>query len=224
MGERGASEDKAGVRVAIVDRHALFRRGLREHLEASGIEVVGEAADADDAISLAHRERPDVCLMDVAMPGASGIDAAIRMRATAPQTRVVMLTVWPDEKLILAALEAGACGYLLKDSDGDRIVDAVRAAADGESVLSPKAASVLIEHVRSTPAQASPDRGAPTALSGRERDVLALIVAGLDNSEIASELVISHATVKSHVSRILEKLEAENRVQAAVTAVRTGLV
>jgi DNA-binding NarL/FixJ family response regulator len=208
----------------IVDDHTLFRRGLREHLEASGLEVVGEADDADGAISLAHEQRPAVCLMDVAMPGASGIDAAVRMRAAAPQTRVVMLTVWPDEKLILAALDAGACGYLLKDSDGDRIVDAVRAAADGKSVLSPKAATVLIEHVRSVPASgAVPDRGEAPALTGRERDVLALIVKGLDNSGIASELVISPATVKSHVSRILEKLEVENRVQAAVAAVRLGL-
>ena len=212
------------MRVLIVDAQALFRRGLREHLEASGLDVVGEAEDAAGAVALSAETEPDVVLMDISTPGGSGIDATRKVRVAAPRARVLMMTVSAEEELIVDAIMAGACGCLLKDSEGDQILAAIAAAAAGESALSPRIASALIERVREhelPPGSSAADR--PT-LTSREREVLSLIVEGKENNEIAAELVISSETVKTHVSTVLEKLEADNRVQAAVKAVRAGLV
>jgi DNA-binding NarL/FixJ family response regulator len=212
----------AGIRVLIVDDHALFRRGLREHLEASGLDVVGEAEDAAGAVALSARTQPEVILMDIRMPGESGIDATRKLRVAVPGARVLMMTVSTEEEEVVEAIMAGACGYLLKDSEGDQILAAIAAAAAGESALSPRIASALIERVREHEPSASDRRDRPT-LTSREREVLSLIVEWKDNNEIAAELVISLETVKTHVSTVLEKLKAENRVQAAVEAVRSGL-
>ena len=216
-----AGSGAAAIRVLVVDDHALFRLSLREHLEANGVEVVGEAADGDGALALAVETSPDVVLMDASMHGVSSVDATKRLRSAIPAARILILTSSCDEEVV-EALMAGACGCLLKDEEGDRIVAAIAAAAGGESPLSPRIASALIEHVREREPKLV---GVDTAmLTTRERQVLGLIVEGRDNNEIAEELVISPETVKTHVSAIFEKLQVDNRVQAAVIAVTAGLV
>lgn len=222
MGSSKPGAAAAGIRVLIVDDQALFRRGLREHLEASGLDVVGEAEDAAGAVALSARTQPEVILMDILMPGESGIDATRKLRVAVPDARVLMMAVFTEEEEVVEAIMAGACGYLLKDSEGDQILAAIAAAAGGESALSPRIASALIERVREHEPPASDRRDRPT-LTSREREVLSLIVEGKENNEIAAELVISLETVKTHVSTVFEKLKAENRVQAAVEAVRSGL-
>ncbi len=223
MGPSTPGATTAGIRVLIADDHALFRRGLREHLEASGLNVVGEAEDAVGAVALFTETEPEVVLMDLHMPGDSSVDAIRGMRLTAPDARILMMTVSTEEEKVMEAIIAGACGYLLKDSDGDQIVAAIGTAAAGESALSPRIASALIERLREhEPPPASSTGDLPT-LTRREREVLSLIVEGKDNNEIAAELVISPETVKTHISTVLEKLEADNRVQAAVKSVRGGL-
>ena len=209
-------------RVALVDDHALFRSGLRELLEEHGFEVVGEAGDGQDGIRLAAETAPDVVVMDLNMPGMSGVEATRRICETSPSARVLMLTVSPDDDDINEAVLAGACGYLLKDAAIDNVVAGVAAAARGESQLSPRVATRLLERVRDRsgvlPSDVRPE------LTDREREVLGLIAAGKDNTEIAAELFISAQTVKNHVSNILAKLQVENRIQAAVLAVRRELL
>ena len=222
MGSSKPGATTPGIRVLIVDDHALFRRALREHLEASGLDVVGEAEDAASAVALTAETEPEVVLMDIWMPGGWGIDATRRLRATVPDTRVLIMTVSTEEEVVAEAILAGACGYLLKDAGGDEILAAIVAAAAGESALSPRIASVLIQRMREREPPATDDGDRPT-LTRREREVLSLVVEGKDNNDIAAELVISAETVKTHVSSILEKLNADNRVQAAVKAVRAGL-
>lgn len=222
LGSSKPGSSAAGIRVLIVDDQALFRRGLREHLEASGLDVVGEAEDADSAVALAVETEPEVVLMDVWMPGGSGIDATRRLRVAVPSAQVLMLTVSTEEEVVAEAIMAGACGYLLKDAEGDQILAAIAAAAAGESPLSPRIASALIQRVRERERPPASGGDRPT-LTTRERQVLSLIVEGKENNEIAAELVISSETVKTHVSTILEKLQVDNRVQAAVEAVRAGL-
>jgi DNA-binding NarL/FixJ family response regulator len=226
-GSAGASESgdpgspTTAIRVLIVDDHEFFRRGLGDHLEASGLEVVDEADDFEDAVALALQAEPDVVVIDIQMHGASSVNAIRKLRAEAPRAQVLVLADSADDDAV-GVLSAGACGVLLKDEEGDQIVAAIAAAAGGESPLSPPIASALVNWVRQhAPPSARSD--AP-ALTARERQVLGLIVAGKENSEIAAELVISQETVKTHVSAVLEKLEVDNRVQAAVAAVTAGLV
>jgi two-component system NarL family response regulator len=216
----GASDGRPTV--LLVDDHRLFREGLRDLLTERGFEVVGEAKNAAQALSMAARSRPSVALMDINMPGASGIEAARQLVKRCPGTQIVMLTVSPEAADVIESVQAGACGYLLKDASIEEIAAGIRAAADGESLLSPEVTADLLERVREAPApRALP--GAPR-LTSRELEVLRLIAEGKPNPQISRQLGISEQTVKSHISNLLDKLGVENRVQAAVYAVRNGLI
>lgn len=215
---------KRRTRVVVVDDHDLFRAGLCRLLrDELTIQVVGDAPDGEQAAGLVAARRPDVVVMDIHLPGMSGIDATRAIRALAPDTAVLMLTVSTDEEEILEAVLAGASGYLLKDAPLAEIVRAIRCARAGQSLLAPSVAASLVARVRR---QGRPDAGPSGArgLSPREEQVLALLVAGWDNAAIGRHLHVSASTVKHHVSSLLEKLGVENRVQAAVLAVREDLV
>jgi DNA-binding NarL/FixJ family response regulator len=208
----------------VVDDHQLFREGVRDVLTRHGIAIAGEAADAAEAVALAAAVKPEVALMAVKLPDASGVDAAKRIRRVAPATKVLMLTASASEDDVSDALQAGACGYLLKESSEEEIIAGIRAAVDGHSPLSPQVAALILDRLRgSLPTVDSPEDGVPD-LTERELEVLCMIAAGRENAEIAEALVISQHTVKSHVSSILAKLGVENRIQAAVYAVRKRLV
>lgn len=206
----------------VVDDHDLFRRGLRELLEEQGIRVVGEAANGEDAVALAGRAQPDVVVMDLSLPRMSGTEATRRLLAASPDVKVLVLTMSVEAEDVMDAMMAGACGYLMKDATIEEIAAGVRAAALGQSWLSPRAAGYLVDRLRG---RAGVDDGAIRGvLSERELEILRLVAEGCDNEEIASQLVLSPRTVKNHVSSILSKLELDNRVQAAVYAVRKGIV
>jgi DNA-binding NarL/FixJ family response regulator len=210
------------VRTVVADDHELLRGGLVQLLEERGIEVVGVASLGSEAIAQACELRPDVVLMDLNMPGMSGVEATQRLTTAAPLVRVLVLTVATDERTVTNALLAGACGYLVKDAPPDQIVEGIRAAARGESMISPRIAKHLIRHVR-RPAPAD-QRLPESELTARELEVLELLAAGMDNPDIARTLHLSQHTVKNHVSSILVKLQVKNRIQAAVRAVQRGLV
>jgi DNA-binding NarL/FixJ family response regulator len=210
------------LKVIVVDDHDLFRGNLVALLEERGIRVVGEAALAVDAIRQARELHPDVVLMDLSMPGMSGIEATQRLAAAAPLVRVLVLTVFADDRHVLDALLAGACGYLLKDASIDQIVAGIKAAASGESMISPRVASRLVGLLRE-PEEATPGLSG-AQLTPREYQVLEMLARGMDNTAIAQALNLSQHTVKNHVSSILVKLQVQNRIQAAVRAVRGGLV
>jgi DNA-binding NarL/FixJ family response regulator len=193
-----------------------------ELLEERGIEVVGQAGLGAEGVRLAHELSPDVVLMDLSMPGMSGVEATQRLAAAAPRTRVLILTVVADEGQVMDALLAGACGYLLKDAPIENLVEGIEAAARGESLISPRIARQLVDRVRE-PAGVEPAVSGAD-LTEREIEVLQLLARGLDNQQIAETLYLSPHTVKNHVSSILAKLQVENRIQAAVRAVRSGLV
>ncbi|MGO9974794.1 MAG: response regulator [Solirubrobacteraceae bacterium] len=206
----------------VVDDNDLFRGNLVALLEERGIRVVGEAALAVDAIRQARELHPDVVLMDLSMPGMSGIEATQRLAAAAPLVRVLVLTVFADDRHVLDALLAGACGYLLKEASIDQIVAGIKAAASGESMISPRIASRLVGRLRE-PEEANPGLSG-AQLTPREYQVLEMLAGGMNNTEIAQALSLSQHTVKNHVSSILVKLQVENRIQAAVRAVRGGLL
>ena len=225
MSERDSARGHASapVRVALVDDHEVFRRGLRDLLEERGLEVVGEASSGEEAIGLAVEEIPDVVLMDISLPRVSGIEATRRIRAETPHTRVVMLTASADEDDVNEAILAGASGYLLKNGAIDTIASGVGAAANGEALLSPTVAARLLDRIRAGATASLPLDTIPH-LTDREVEVLRLLAAGKGNLEIATALCTSPQTIKSHVSNILAKLEVENRIQAAVYAVQRRLV
>jgi len=211
------------LRVLLVDDHDLFRTGLRNLLEEQGVQVVGEAAGGTDALRIVREIAPDVVVMDLNMPGMSGVEATREIAAIAPLTRVVVLTISDQDDDVMDAIVAGACGYLVKDSSIEELMRGINAAAIGESLISPPIASKVLQRMRAV----TLDQGAETIraeLSDRELDVLRLIANGKDNSEIAEALHISPKTVKIHISNILMKLQIENRIQAAVYAVRSGIV
>ncbi len=213
------------IRVLLADDEALVRTGLRLILESEpDLEVVGEAANGLEAINSASRLQPDVVLMDVRMPALDGLEATRRLVKSAPRgIHVVVLTTFEIDEYVYEALRAGASGFLLKTAPADQLLAAIRAAVAGEALLSPSVTRKLIEEF----VRRSPVRGAGVAvdsLTAREIEVLRLVGQGLANSEIASTLFLSEATVKTHVSHILDKLEIRDRVQAVVAAYESGLV
>jgi DNA-binding NarL/FixJ family response regulator len=208
------------VRVLVVDDHDVFRRGLVKLLDEQGLEVVGEAPDGEEALELVARLVPDVVVMDLSLPGISGLEAIDRLALEAPATRVLVLTISADETHVTEAIVAGACGYLLKNASIQEIVAGIHAAAAGESLISPKIATQLLDQIRN----AASDMETRAELTEREGDVLRLVAEGKENNEIAERLFISPQTVKNHISNILAKLQMENRLQAAVYAVRQGIV
>jgi DNA-binding NarL/FixJ family response regulator len=212
------------VRVLIADDQALVRAGFRRLLEAEpGIEVVGEAGDGLHAIELARRRAPDVVLMDIRMPTLDGLEATRRLLASGAAARVVILTTFDLDEYVFDALRAGASGFLLKDSPPEQLIAAIHVVAEGEALLAPPITRRLIEQfARRPPPRAAAERLAE--LTPRELDVLRLLARGLSNAEIAAELVLGEATIKTHVAHVLTKLALRDRVQAVVLAYETGLV
>jgi two-component system, NarL family, response regulator LiaR len=207
------------IRLLIVDDHAVVREGLRAFLALQdGIEVVGEAADGDEALAAAERTRPDVVLMDLVMPRRDGVEAMRELRRRAPEARVIVLTSYLDDERLLPALRAGASGYLLKTVAPDELARAVRAAAAGEAMIDPTVAARVLSALSGL---AEP--GDETDLTPRELDVLRLLGRGYANKRIALELGITEKTVKTHVSHLLAKLGVADRTQAALYAARIGL-
>jgi NarL family two-component system response regulator LiaR len=208
------------IRVLIVDDHTVVREGLRAFLGLQeGIEVAGEAADGGAAVEAALRLRPDVILMDLVMPRLDGVAAMRSLRGSLPDARVIVLTSFLDDDKLLPALRAGAAGYLLKNAEPREVVRAVRAAHAGEALLDPVVAARLVETLAADGAEEPLDR-----LTPREREVLVLIGRGFPNKRIARELELSEKTVKTHVGHVLAKLGVSDRTQAAVVAVRAGIV
>ena len=211
------------IRIVVVDDHSLFRRGVAEFVKAEGMRVVGEAANGEDGIRAIARFSPDVVVMDIHMPGISGIEATREVIARSPDARVLIFTVSGDDDDVLRAIAAGACGYLHKDAPMDELVEGIRTAAAGGSMISPRAAAPLLRELQSHVGETALDAALLPDLSERETEVLKLLMLGADNAQIGETLFVSTGTVKNHISAILEKLGVENRVQAAVMAVRAGL-
>ncbi|MEV0612215.1 response regulator transcription factor [Nonomuraea sp. NPDC050404] len=211
------------IRVLVADDQALVRAGVRMLLQATGdMEVVGEAEDGAEAVRLAERHLPDVILMDLRMPRVDGLEAIRRVLAARPGARIVVLTTFAEDGNVYAALRAGAVGFLVKDDEPERMVDAVRRAAAGEQLLAPSVLRRVVARFLDAEERAVP--AAPSGLTEREVEVLALVGTGLSNAEIAEELHVGVTTVKTHIAAAMEKLGLRNRIQAAVVAHRTGLV
>jgi DNA-binding NarL/FixJ family response regulator len=203
----------------LVDDHRMLRESLRRSLEAAGVDVVGEAADGEEALRQAVALRPDVILMDITMPGMDGVDATRQLRQRLPSCRVVVLTMHADEAVLARALRAGAVGYLVKDCSVDEVVDTVTQVAGGRTSLSAGLAASILDQVRGLPA---PSNG--EVLTRREEEVLQLIADGFATGEVAEQLFISQKTVKNHLASIYQKLDARDRTQAVLRAVRMGIV
>jgi DNA-binding NarL/FixJ family response regulator len=209
------------IRVLLADDQALVRAGFALILNAEpDLEVCGEADDGEAAVALARELRPDVVLMDIRMPQLDGIEATRQITTADPAVRVLMLTTFDLDEYVVAAFRAGASGFLLKTAPRDQLVAAVRTVHAGEALLAPLSTRSLIERFTSPPAEAP----ALEALTSRERNVLTLLARGLSNAEIAAELVVEPSTVKTHVARVLAKLDLRDRVQAVVFAYESGLV
>jgi two-component system, NarL family, response regulator LiaR len=211
------------IRVLIADDHAVVRQGLRTFLDLQeDLEVVGEASDGGEAVEVAEREAPDVVLMDLVMPGMDGIAAIRALRERVPGARAIALTSFGDDERVFPAVRAGAAGYLLKDVEPGELVRAIRVVHAGQSVVHPAVASRLLEELAAD--GAATGRAPGEVLTAREREVLRLIARGRSNKVIALELGVAEKTVKTHVSHILGKLDLTDRTQAALYAVRPGLV
>jgi DNA-binding NarL/FixJ family response regulator len=215
------------IRVLLADDQALIRAGFRLILDAAGdIEVVGEAADGSQAVRLARSQRADVVLMDIRMPGVDGLEATRQIAADddLAGVKVVILTTFESDEYVYQALQAGASGFLVKDTEPAELLHAVRVAARGDALLSPSVTRRLITDIVSRPQRPPAADRALTALTEREREVLTLVAAGLSNDEVAARLFLSPLTAKTHVSRIMTKLNARDRAQLVVLAYESGLV
>jgi DNA-binding NarL/FixJ family response regulator len=211
-------------RILLVDDHDLFRTGLRNLLEEEGgVQIAGEATNGAEAVQLARELAPDVVVMDLNMPSMSGVEATRHITNLSPLTKVIVLTISEEDADVLDAIVAGACGYLLKDSSITDVIAGIQAAAVNQSLISPGIASKVLQRVRATTEDTEMADSIRAELSDREIEVLKLIANGKDNAQIAAELVISPKTVKNHISNILMKLQIQNRIQAAVYAVRSGI-
>jgi DNA-binding NarL/FixJ family response regulator len=215
------------IRLLLVDDQALFREGLRILLSVhADLEVVGEAADGKEAVELTADLKPDVALMDLRMPVLDGVEATRLIRQEHAQTAVIVLTTFDDDEDVFEALRAGAAGYLLKDVSSEKLVEAIRAAAQGGSFLQPSvAAKVIAEFTRISSQPAKPEaQPLVEPLSEREMEILAIMATGATNREIAGQLYITEGTVKNHVTNILGKLDARDRTQAVVKAQQLGII
>ncbi len=207
------------VRVLLADDHKILREGLRRSLEVQGLDVVGEAADGEEAIEMAEDLRPDVVLMDVTMPVLDGVEATRRIRQRLPEVRVVVLTMHADETTMARAIRVGADGYLVKDCSSDEIAEALRLVVAGQTPVSRQIATSMLAEV-----QALPPGGPEEVVSKREEEILQLIADGCSSAEVADRLFISQKTVKNHLASIYQKLDARDRTQAVLRAVRMGIV
>ena len=217
---------EAPIRVLLVDDHAMVRRGMRDFLSLhDDIEVVGEAADGSDAVERADELQPDIVVMDLMMPNLDGIEATARIKAAHPDLEVIALTSFIEEARVVAAIEAGASGFLLKDAEADELAAAIRAAAAGEVHLDPAVAGIVARRMRDGGrGNGGAGQGEGIAsLTARERDVLIRVAQGLPNRQIAADLGITERTARTHVSNILAKLGLASRTQAALLAVQHGL-
>ena len=216
--------DGETINVVIADDHALVREGTKQMLEGqSGIEIVGEASDGEQAIRLVATLDPDVVLMDIAMPVLNGIEATRRIKQDSPRTSVLVLTAYDDDQYIDALLDAGAAGYLMKNVSAEELARSVRAVAEGESVLHPDVAAKVFKRLTSR-ARSDSEEGLVDALTERESTVLRIAAKGLSNKMIAQELSLSDRTVQVHLSNIFGKLGAASRTEAVITALRRGLL
>ena len=207
------------VRVLLADDHRMLREGLRRSLESGGLTVTGEAGDGEEAVRLAEEQRPDVVLMDVSMPVLDGVEATRLIRERSPAIRVVMLTMHADADVVARAIRAGASGYLVKDCSIDEVADTVCRVASGETALSPELAASILAEVRRLEPEPQEE-----IVSKREEEVLQLIADGCSTPEVAGRLYISQKTVKNHLASIYAKLDARDRTQAVLRAVRMGIV
>jgi DNA-binding NarL/FixJ family response regulator len=224
----GGSPRPEPIRTMIVDDHALFRRGLEMVLEDEpDIELVGEASDGAEAVERAAEALPDIVLMDIRMPRSSGIEACRAMKAAAPSTKILILTISDEEADLFEAIRAGASGYLLKDIPLDEVADTVRAVYGGQSLINPSMAAKLLAEfaamAKRDGQERAPELPAPR-LTDREMEVLKLVARGMNNRDIAKELFIAENTVKNHVRNILEKLQIHSRMEAVMVAVREKLI
>jgi len=209
------------IRLMLADDHRMLREGLSRSMSEHGFDVVGEARDGVEAVNMAHSLTPDVVLMDVSMPEMDGVEACRQVRLAVPGTKVVMLTMHADQDVLANAIRAGACGYLVKDCSTEEIADAVRMASNGDTALSPQLAASMLDEVRKLDmAPTREDR----VVTKREEEVLQLIADGCSTSEVAEQMYISQKTVKNHLASIYQKLDARDRTQAVLRAVRMGIV
>ena len=213
------------IRLMLADDHRMLREGLSRSMSEQGFDVVGEAGDGEQAVKLAEQLRPDVVLMDVTMPEMDGVEATRQIRAALPNIRVVMLTMHADQEVLAAAIRAGASGYLVKDCSTAEIAAAVRMAVSGETALSPQLAASMLDEVRRLDgAQSFGAAEEERVITRREEEVLQLIANGCSTPEVAEQLFISQKTVKNHLASIYQKLDARDRTQAVLQAVRMGIV